>query len=65
MVDSCIASIEKLLQSPGKYLSKIDELISCLGTAGFTVTAEGNLRTEFDQQVRIPYLSKLIKNLKD
>ncbi len=65
VVDSCILSIEKLLQSPGKNLSEIDLLIARLDEAGFTVKAEENLRSNFDQQVRIPYISKLIENLKD
>ncbi len=62
---SCILSIEKLLQSPGKNLSEIDLLIARLDEAGFTIKAEENLRSNFDQQVRMPYISKLIENLKD
>ena len=65
VVDSCISNIVKQANSPGKYFTELDEVIATLNEAGHSVSVLGNIKEQFDEQVRKPYLCKLAENMKD
>ena len=63
VVESCITNVEKQTQSPGKHFSELDDLLASLNEAGHSINVEGNVKERFDEQVRKPYLAKLIENM--
>ena len=65
VVNSCINSIEHQVNNPGKYFSEIDHLILTLNEANHPISMPDNIKSKFNREVRIPYLTKLIQNLKD
>ena len=65
VVESCITNVEKQTQSPGKHFSELDDLLASLNEAGHSINVEGNVKERFDEQVRKPYLAKLIENMNE
>ena len=52
-------SIEHQVNNPGKYFSEIVHLILTLNEANHPISMPGNIKAKFNQEVRIPYLTKL------
>ena len=65
VVDSCISNIVKQANSPGKHFIELDEVIATLNEAGHSVSVLGNIKEQFDEQVRKLYLCKLAENMKE
>ena len=53
------------MESPSKYFSELEGLITDLNNTGHVINVEGNLKEKFDRVVRKPYLIKLVENMKE
>ena len=62
---SHISNIVKQENSTKKYFMELDEVIATLKEAGHGVSINGNVKKQFDEQVRKPYLCKLAENMKE
>ena len=68
VVESCITNVKKQTQSHGKHFSELDDLLTSLNEAGHSrhsINVEGNVKERFDEEVRKPYLEKLIENMNE
>lgn len=65
IIDSCIRSIEIQQITPGGYLSGVDNFLTHLSEAGHPITVTDGGKAAFENQVRKPYLTALIRNLHD
>lgn len=65
VIDSCIRSIESQQVTPGRYLSEVDDLLTKLREADHPITVTDERKAAFENQVRKPYLTALIRNLHD
>ena len=63
VIDSCIHSIESQQTTPGRYWSEVDDLLINLSEAGHPISVTDGAKASFEDQVRKPYLTELIRNL--